>query len=126
MQSDVKEFMIAAHQTVYINNHDQSKLYETLIAEELDELTESIEKNDAIESLDACMDLIWVIIGYCYSRGFNVDEAWAEVARSNLSKIDEGTKRVLKREDGKVIKPEGWTPPDLSNCVLQKTLDNAH
>ena len=25
--------------------------------------------------------------------------------------------KVVKREDGKVMKPEGWTPPDLSKFV---------
>jgi len=124
MQEQVKKFMIASGQTVYINNSEQSDLYENLIAEELGEFTDAALDNDAVETLDACMDLIWVIIGYCYSRGFNIDEAWAEVARSNLDKIDPKTGKVLKREDGKVLKPEGWVGPKLDGCVLQKTLDN--
>lgn len=126
MQEHVKEFMIASSQTVYINNNEQSELYETLIAEELEEFTDAVYANDAVETLDACMDMIWVIIGYCYSRGFKIDEAWSEVARSNLAKIDSKTGKVIKREDGKILKPDGWSPPNLSDCVLQKTLDNTH
>jgi len=124
MQNDVRNFMIASGQTVYVNNEEQSNLYETLIEEEYGEFKEAIAADDAAETLDACMDMIWVIMGYCYSRGFNIGDAWGEVSRSNLSKINSETGKVLKRADGKVIKPEGWTPPDLSKCVLQKSLNN--
>jgi len=123
MQKSVKEFMIASGQTVYINNDEQSELYETLIAEELEEFTDAVYANDAVGTLDACMDMIWVILGYCYSRGFKIDDAWNEVARSNLAKIDSKTGKVLKREDGKILKPDNWSPPNLNDCVLQKTLD---
>ena len=122
MNDDVKAFMVAAGQTVYINNCKQSELYEGLIAEEYDEFKDAIKVNDSVETLDACMDMIWVILGYCQSRGFKVDDAWAEVSRSNLSKINKETGKVLKRSDGKVIKPDDWSPPDLTDCVLQKTL----
>ena len=57
--------------------------------------------------------MIWVILGYCKMKGFNVEGAWAEVTRSNLDKINLHTGKVIKREDGKVLKPEGWTPPQL-------------
>jgi predicted HAD superfamily Cof-like phosphohydrolase len=45
--------------------------------------------------------------------GADAEGAWNEVMRSNLAKIDLESGRVLKREDGKVLKPEGWTPPWL-------------
>ena len=63
------------------------------------------------------MDMIWVILGYCYMKDYDVEGAWNEVARSNLAKIIPETGKVLKRDDGKVLKPEGWTPPSLANFV---------
>jgi predicted HAD superfamily Cof-like phosphohydrolase len=42
-----------------------------------------------------------------------VNGAWHEVARSNLDKIDRKTMKVIKNELGKVMKPEGWRPPEL-------------
>jgi hypothetical protein len=33
--------------------------------------------------------------------------------RHHLDKINSHTGKVIKREDGKVLKPEGWTPPQL-------------
>jgi predicted HAD superfamily Cof-like phosphohydrolase len=63
------------------------------------------------------MDMIWVILGYCKMKGYNVYGAWNEVARSNLAKIDIRTGKVIKNEAGKVMKPEGWTPPKLDNFI---------
>ena len=50
-------------------------------------------------------------------KGFDVDGAWCEVAQSNLAKINKETGKVIKREDGKVLKPEGWTEPNLGKYV---------
>jgi hypothetical protein len=41
--------------------------------------------------------------------------------RTNFAKIDPTTGLVRKREDGKVLKPEGWTAPDLKP-YLKKSL----
>ena len=107
MYNDVKTFIEACDQE---KNTTNALLYKTLIREEYDEY---IHAKDLTEDLDACMDMIWVILGYCYMRGYDVDGAWNEVARSNLAKINPATGKVIKREDGKVLKPEGWTPPSL-------------
>jgi predicted HAD superfamily Cof-like phosphohydrolase len=50
-------------------------------------------------------------------KGYDVEGAWNEVARSNLAKIDAATGKVVKREDGKVLKPEGWTAPKLDTFI---------
>ena len=114
MYNDVATFIEACDQQKNVNNQF---LYRDLVKEEYDEF---IHAKDMEEELDACMDMIWVILGYCYMRGYNVNGAWEEVARSNLSKIDALTGKVHKREDGKVLKPEGWTPPDLLRFLPQK------
>jgi len=63
------------------------------------------------------LDLIVVLIGYGLSRGWPMNEGWAEVMRSNMAKIDPRTGAVRRREDGKILKPEGWTPPDLASLI---------
>jgi len=114
MYNDVKTFIEACEQEI---NEKNVLLYKNLIREEFDEFIKAYLENNEEEQLDGCMDLIWVILGYCYMKNFNVDGAWAEVARSNLSKIDPTTGKVNKRKDGKVLKPEGWTPPNLKPFV---------
>ena len=113
MYKDVVTFIEACDQEKTAVN---ALLYKTLIEEEFKEFVDAIQQNDEVEQLDACMDMIWVILGYCYMKKFNVDGAWAEVARSNLDKISENGK-VIKREDGKILKPAGWRPPNLTNFV---------
>jgi predicted HAD superfamily Cof-like phosphohydrolase len=114
MYNDVVKFIEACDQE---RNGDNVHLYRGLIAEEYDEFQHAVIMRDEVEQLDACMDMIWVILGYCYMKGWNVDGAWNEVARSNLMKINPETGKVNKREDGKVLKPEGWTPPQLEQFI---------
>lgn len=110
MYNDVKTFIEACDQEVSEAN---ASLYRNLIVEEYSEYIHALNTNDTVEQLDACMDMIWVILGHCYMKGWDVNGAWNEVARSNLCKINSETGKVIKREDGKVMKPEGWTPPQL-------------
>ena len=42
---------------------------------------------------------------------------WKEVMMTNFAKIDHDTGKVRKREDGKVLKPTGWVPPNLKTFV---------
>jgi len=114
MYDDVKTFIEACEQEKTEKN---ATLYKNLIREEFDEFIKSYLEKDDEGQLDGCMDLIWVVLGYCYMRDYDVNGAWKEVARSNLSKIDSTTGKVNKRKDGKAMKPEGWTPPNLKPFI---------
>jgi hypothetical protein len=114
MALDVKVFIDACDQQPSPEN---VHLYRTLIAEEYDEFCQALIMRDDVEQLDACFDMMWVIIGYMKSRGWDCEGAWDEGAKSNLSKIDHITGKVIRREDGKILKPEGWQPPDFAKFV---------
>lgn len=116
-RNDVKTFMKACDQ----NANDfgaQANLYMNLIIEEYKELIFAFGNRDIVEIADACADLKWVIEGLEHTLQLPQQEIWDEVARSNLAKISSSGK-VEKREDGKVLKPEGWTPPDIKS-ILKK------
>ena len=118
--TDVTVFMTAAGQSIppfNANRSDQSDLYMKLIQEEYTELMDAEAVSDDAEICDACFDLMWVIVGYMKSRGWDCENIWDEGAKSNLSKIDSATGKVKKREDGKVLKPESWKPPDFAKFV---------
>jgi len=114
MPLDVLMFQQACDQKKSPENAD---LYLKLIKEEYSELFEANLEDDDVEMLDACMDLIWVTLGFCHMKGYDVQKAWDEVLRSNIAKVDPITRKVIRREDGKILKPEGWTPPDLTKFV---------
>lgn len=110
---DQEKFMRACDQSVEGVNVDQFKLYLKLINEESNELIDAVTKDDAVETLDALVDMLVVTIGAIHSLGADAEGAWKEVMRSNFAKIDKDTGKVRKREDGKVLKPQGWTAPEL-------------
>ena len=106
---DQEKFMKACDQSV-TGDEAQFQMYRSLIEEEYKELVNAI---DDIETLDALIDILVVTIGAIHSMGADAEGAWKEVMRTNFAKIDKETGKVRKREDGKVLKPAGWTPPDL-------------
>jgi predicted HAD superfamily Cof-like phosphohydrolase len=110
-------FMNACGQTVGNRNQDQFDLYLKLIQEEVEELQTAVDNNDRIEQLDALIDILVVTVGAVQSLGADGEGAWKEVMSTNFAKIDSLTGRVRKREDGKVLKPAGWRPPELSKYI---------
>jgi predicted HAD superfamily Cof-like phosphohydrolase len=124
---DQEKFMRACDQSVDGSNQDQFKMYLKLIKEEFDELQvaqgidletgEQVRPADPVETLDALLDIIVVTIGAIHSAGMDGEGGWKEVMGTNFAKIDKETGKVRKREDGKVLKPVGWTPPNLAPFI---------
>jgi predicted HAD superfamily Cof-like phosphohydrolase len=114
---DQAKFMNACGQTVGNRNQDQFDLYLKLIQEEVEELQTAVDNNDRVEQLDALIDILVVTVGAVQSLGVDGEGAWKEVMSTNFAKIDSLTGRVRKREDGKVLKPVGWRPPELSKYI---------
>ena len=114
---DQAKFMNACGQTVGKRNQDQFDLYLKLIQEEVSELQTAVDNNDRIEQLDALIDIMVVTVGAVQSLGVDGEGAWKEVMSTNFAKIDSLTGRVRKREDGKILKPVGWRPPELSKYI---------
>lgn len=121
-QKDVNDFMLAADQTVvsvpkmtFDVSDNQTLLYMELIQEEFDETLDAFGKGDTVEVADGLADMVWVIMGLASSLGIPFDDVWSEVKASNMSKVVDG--KLIKREDGKVMKPEGYFRPDI-NAVM--------
>jgi predicted HAD superfamily Cof-like phosphohydrolase len=111
---DQEKFMRACDQSVEGFDEKQYAMYVNLINEEHQELLEATLSDDRVEQLDALIDILVVTIGAIHSMGADGEGAWKEVMATNFAKIDKETGKVRKREDGKVLKPTGWTPPNLS------------
>lgn len=115
--ADQATFMRACGQTTQGWNEDQFVLYLELISEEVAELSNAAETNNRTEIFDAILDIIVVAIGAGLSAGFPMSEGWKEVMRSNMSKVDLKTGKVLRRNDGKIMKGESYHPPNLAALV---------
>lgn len=106
--------MRACDQSVGEFNQKQFNLYIELMKEEWKELEVAMNNNDQVETLDALLDFIVVTLGAIHSAGFDGEGGWKEVMQTNFNKVDKETGKVRKRDDGKVLKPLGWVPPNLA------------
>ena len=111
---DIDTFHTACDQAPSVENY---AMYLDLITEEYDELKEAVIANDRVEQLDALVDILVVTMGAIRAGGFDGEGAWKEVMDTNFAKIDPTTGKVIKRADGKVLKPEGWRAPELAQFV---------
>lgn len=71
------------------------------------------DDNARKDLLDAICDSIYVLIGLALKMGFDLDGAFAEVHRSNMSKLGADGEPIL-REDGKILKGPNFEAPDLT------------
>lgn len=116
----VQDFMWIFGQTVRRElgwpGMDVAALRVDLIDEELNELREATGKQDLVGIADALTDLLYVVYGAGHAYGINLDDCFAEVHRSNMSKLDEESQPIY-REDGKVLKGPNYIPPDLGQII---------
>jgi hypothetical protein len=91
------------------------KLRATLISEEALETCDAIATGNMIEAIDGMCDLLVVTYGTAVEFGIDIEPFWDEVHRSNMAKMGGPV-----RADGKVLKPPGWTPPDLERIYKEK------
>jgi predicted HAD superfamily Cof-like phosphohydrolase len=110
---DQQEFMEACDQSTGYWNEKQASLYKTLIKEEDKELELAFEEGSIFDQSKEAIDGIVVRLGLLHSIWPDAQGAWDAVHKSNVDKIDPYTSKVRKREDGKILKPDGWKYPDL-------------
>lgn len=135
----VKQFMVKFGHPVYdeptvIEDHGWEKMRLALIQEEYAELldacgyTESARwirdvvlikggDTDLVEAADALGDLEYVINGAALGMGINLPEIVKEIHRSNMTKLGPDGKPIY-REDGKILKGEGYEKPDLRKVLF--------
>ena len=116
----VEDFMEAMGQDVNVvptfPEEEIQRLRLDLIEEELDELHYAIDNKDMVEIADALGDLLYVVYGAGHAFGIDLDECFKEIHASNMSKLGPDGKPI-KREDGKVLKPDTFFPPDLKTIL---------
>lgn len=74
-----------------------------------------------VEVADGIADAIYVLLGTAIEAGVDMDPVFDEVHRSNMAKAG-----GPRRADGKVLKPAGWTPPDIAGVLARQAIEAAH
>jgi predicted HAD superfamily Cof-like phosphohydrolase len=131
--------------TPTIPSEERCKLRVSLLAEELKELDEALQKRDIVEVADALCDLQYVLSGAVleFGLGYMFAELFDEVHRSNMSKAcptledaektiahyealgqpshyvlqDNGTYLIYRTEDNKTLKSISYSPANLGDII---------
>lgn len=69
---------------------------------------------------DAIVDAWYYGCNAFAKKSVDVSQIFNTVHQANMDKRDPKTKKFIKREDGKIIKPKGWSPPDIVVEVKQQ------
>lgn len=79
---------------------------------------------DLVEAADALADIRYVTDGASLEWGIPLEKCLREVHRSNMSKLDEAGRPIL-REDGKILKGPNYQPPMIGEILnLYKGVKN--
>jgi len=95
-----------------IPSRDRVALRVELIREETEETLAALAVDDLVEIADGIADSIYVLVGTALEYGIPLDRVWWEVHRSNMEKTG-----GPRRADGKILKPPGWTPPNIRGAM---------
>lgn len=135
---DVRDF----HRTFRLPVRDEPFVPDTLERglrvrlqqEETDELATASIQGDVVGVADALADIVYIAYGTAAVYGIDLDAVLGEVHRSNMEKLPScdwchgsrsdcspcggtGKGSPVYRADGKVLKPEGWRPPDIGKVL---------
>jgi len=118
--NDVKTFMKTYGQEVRTRASFPEdkivKLRYDLLKEELDELEVAIKEKNLVEVADALTDILYVAYGAGCAFGIDLDKCFAEVQKSNMSKLGTDGKPIYN-ESGKVMKGPNYIKPNLKQFL---------
>jgi predicted HAD superfamily Cof-like phosphohydrolase len=117
MMEAVREFHSAFHLPIAAEPkdcvaNDLADLRIALLREEFEEYLDDVELEDVVDIADALGDIVYIAYGTAITYGIDLDAVLREIHKSNMSKLGPDGKPIL-REDGKVLKGEGYRAPDL-------------
>lgn len=97
---------------------DRKYLRDNILREEVDELIQAMLRNDKVEAADGIVDCMYILIGTAHEIGIadKLVACFDEVHRSNLSKLDNEGRPIL-RSDGKILKSSNYFRPDLKRII---------
>lgn len=107
-------------------NIPQIELAQRLVEEEWENETKTALarycQNPSLENMvevaDGIGDSIYVLCQLARSLGVPLNHVWDSIQTVNRAKVGVDGK-VKRREDGKILKPEGWKPPDIWGVLKQ-------
>jgi predicted HAD superfamily Cof-like phosphohydrolase len=117
----VREFHTAFGQRVgekpEFPSYEERELRMRLMKEEFNEYNKAEDNSDITNLAVELADIIYIACGTAVSYGIPLDEVFNAIHSANMNKLVDG--KVIRREDGKIKKPEGWQQADIEG-ILKK------
>lgn len=122
LEDSVTVFMTLARQIrpgAYYDD-DVRALRVRLLREEFEEYLGGEDTDDVVEIADGLADILVIAFGtlVTYFGPPVARQILDEVLKNNLSKVDGSLGPLNFREDGKVLKPDGYTPPNVRGILI--------
>lgn len=118
---EVMELMATVHPA-----EESKRLLKTFIETSRD-LEQTPNEEDVLpEQADAMVDILYYIMNAACKKGINIEEVFTRVHEANMAKRDPSTgKFIIRESDGKIMKPPGWTPPDIKKEMATQTKEGS-
>jgi predicted HAD superfamily Cof-like phosphohydrolase len=83
------------------------------------------EREKIADQADALVDIQYYMMNAAAKNNINLDPVFKEVHAANMRKRDPTTGKFNKRpEDGKILKPSNWVPPDIKSVINNQFNDS--
>ena len=116
-----KKFGFKKNDTISIPDDNELVNFRTsFLLEELAEYTQAITKKDTAAALDALVDIVYIALGTAWLFNLPFNRAWDEVQKANMSKIRTKSKSKKRGTSFDVVKPKGWTAPDIEQIIEEE------
>ena len=116
-----KKYKFEKNEKVGIPDNNELVNFRTsFLMEELAEYTQAITKKDAAGALDALVDIVYIALGTAWLFNLPFNKAWDAVQKANMSKIRTKSKSKKRGTSFDVVKPKGWTAPDIEQIIEEE------
>jgi predicted HAD superfamily Cof-like phosphohydrolase len=106
----------ALRRTLHVEEHEE--LMDAL-GEAMSPLAPGSDRIKLAQVARELADVVYVAYGTAWAFGIDLDAALAEIHRCAMVKMAAG----LRREDGKILKPPGFEPPDMTAAIANAKLE---
>ncbi|CEJ94725.1 hypothetical protein VHEMI10241 [[Torrubiella] hemipterigena] len=103
---------------------ERIRMCHRLMAEENQEYLDAAEAGDLVEVADALGDKLYILCGTIIAHGMQdiIEDVFAEIHRSNMTKLGSDGKPIRREGDGKILKGPNYSRPDLKGIVESKVV----
>ena len=116
---EVMEFMATVHEP-----KKGKEIMKQFIDDSKDIPKEEGSEEDIIAAqADALTDVNYYSLNAAAKKGVNLSKVFMLVHEANMDKRVDG--KFLRREDGKILKRPGWTPPDITREIINQKKNGA-